>query len=535
VITEPDYVLSPTKASEAISRVVELRTSEKDPSELWRFDGSIWKPDGEDEVTRLIDAACGDLSYDRGLRETLRRIRSNAARVKFNAVPYLLPLQNGTLNIKDGTFREARPDDYLTFKYGAIYDPQADYRPFLWHLCSTLPDPRDVLTAIDIATAAPIRVPFESFVLLFGGGGNGKGIFEKIIQAILSEERTTAITFEEIRKSRFGAGALLDTDLWLVTEVSSPKDAVNILKRVSTGELMDTDIKYGGRKRGKPHVLPILDANNPFDFEDDSKGLRRRFIKLDFPYSYGYGPEDRPKNPKWEDYMLTSEVLAGVVRLIAIRGPSLYQERRIYRRKSEEEIAEEYRRQQYSLHYFCAECLSTKPQGDFEERLTVEKAYSEYQEYCRLFNVPTPSRKVPFGRYIKEMFGIESAVTTNERYYPGLWIVKSAKLAFAENKLNYRCYRSTTDKLQIDEGKIDVHEWITTDATDKSVFVEVLEEIERMYKYIHSCEDPRKISFRSYLANSETKKSVASVASVVKGRCNAISSATDDATDENHL
>jgi len=233
--------------------------------------------------------------------------------------------------------------------------------------------------------------------------------------------------------------------------------------------------------------------------------------------------------------MLTSEVLAGVVRLIAIRGPSLYQERRIYRRKSEEEIAEEYRRQQYSLHYFCAECLSTKPQGDFEERLTVEKAYSEYQEYCRLFNVPTPSRKVPFGRYIKEMFGIESAVTTNERYYPGLWIVKSAKLAFAENKLNYRCYRSTTDKLQIDEGKIDVHEWITTDATDKSVFVEVLEEIERMYKYIHSCEDPRKISFRSYLANSETKKSVASVASVVKGRCNAISSATDDATDENHL
>ena len=47
---------------------------------------------------------------------------------------------------------------------------------------------------------------------------------------------------------------------------------MNFLKKISTGELLDVDVKYKGRKKGTPHALPILDCKKAFDFGDDSNG-----------------------------------------------------------------------------------------------------------------------------------------------------------------------------------------------------------------------------------------------------------------------
>ena len=54
-----------------------------------------------------------------------------------------------------------------------------------------------MLTAIDIVTAIAIKKPFDSFVQLLGGGGNGKGIFEKVIIKLFTKERITAEELKE--------------------------------------------------------------------------------------------------------------------------------------------------------------------------------------------------------------------------------------------------------------------------------------------------------------------------------------------------
>jgi hypothetical protein len=41
-------------------------------------------------------------------------------------------------------------------------------------------------------------------------------------------------------------------------------------------------------KKAGPHLLTVLDANQAFDYGDDSFGRRRRTIKMDFPYQFGY-------------------------------------------------------------------------------------------------------------------------------------------------------------------------------------------------------------------------------------------------------
>ncbi len=523
----PKLTLSPSKASSAVTSFMSLRTSTGDTKEnmkLWRCNGKIWTPDGERQVKNLIDAVIGDLSYERGLQETLRRIRGISDIVTFDSNPYLFPALDKVIDLHTGMARDYLPEDYITFQYGAAYDdPAADYRLFLWALCSSLPDPRDVLTALDIVTAIAIRVPFEVIVLLFGGGNNGKGLLEMVILKLYTMSRVTAVKLGEMKRSQFAPGALLNKEAWIVTEVETVKDAMSVLKAEASGEMIDADVKYGDRIQGLPHAVSILDANNPFDFGDNSYGRKRRIVKLDFPYTFGDDAGMRPIDRQLKDVkIITPEVLAGVAQIVAARAPELIRSRRIYRRKSTEEQEDEFGRQQFHLATFCEECVSTTwpytnddyPDGATPKKLKVDDAYAAYLVYCKLFNVTTPAERVPFGRYISERYGAQSISTSETvdgkkvsyRYYPQVYLVKSAKCVFGEiktsfNDIYYRYDISTTDLLQIWSIGNSICESNTTDTTDK-VLSGVISEIERMFKFISSCQNERDISYENYLSSS---------------------------------
>jgi len=528
----PKLTLSPTKASAAILNSIPLRRSAtdtaKDP-DLWRYDGGIWRPDGEEVIEILINRVAGDLSYERGRQEVFKRLRGMAERVSFDSDPYLLPAQDGIVDLKTGEVSDYGPSANITFRYGAEAEGEADIRPALWLLSSSLPDPRDVLTALDICAEAVIRRPSDSIIQLIGAGSNGKGQFERMISALVTDERISSITLAEAKASRFGPGAVLGKDLWILSEVEEVKQAINLLKKVATGERMDSDLKYGGRIQGKPHVLPILDCNNAIDFGDDSWGRKRRVIKLDWPYTFDYVPGTRRKDPHLEGKITSPEALAGLLKIIVARAPHLIESKRIYNRKRPEEMAEEYRRQQYSLHYFCEECLTTNEDEGIDSfgvgypgstpKLTTTALYGEYQEYCKLFHVPVPAEKGQIGKYLKEKFSISSVVTREKgeqiRYYPGLWISKSAKLAHAEISLSYdsySSYTSATPKLQEEDSKNSISSLLATAATEEWP-KEVITEIERMFRFIESCEDPQQICYENYLQNP-----VAAVAAVATGQ-----------------
>jgi phage/plasmid-associated DNA primase len=305
-------------------------------------------------------------------------------------------------------------------------------------MCSSLPDPRDVLTVLDIITAIAIRMPFEVIVLLFGRGNNSKGLLENVILTLFTMARITAIKLEEMKRSRFGPGALLNKDAWIVTEVESVNEAMSVLKAEASGEMIDSDVKHRERIQGRPHALSIIDANNPLEFKDNSYGRKRRILKLDFPYTFGDGADMRPIDRQLKNIKVVHpDVLSGIVQIIAARAPVLVESMWIYRRKGTEEQEDEIRRQQYHLATFFDECVSNNhdPESGMPERLKVDDVYVEYIEYCKLFNVTAPAEKVPFGRYISERYGTQSVSTTETvkgkrvsfRYYPdvefeGMWI-----------------------------------------------------------------------------------------------------------------
>jgi phage/plasmid-associated DNA primase len=539
--TVPKLTLSPSKAANAISSMLELRLSSADSSDrpkIWWYDGGIWNPGGEKQIMNIIYAAIGDLAYEKGVRETLHNIRARTEQVSFDQNPYLFPALDGKVDLKTGIFRENRPEDYLTFKYGASYDnPKADYSPFLWFLATSLPDIRDCLTVIDIITAVGLRIPFDIIVLLFGPGGNGKRVLEMLLIALYTMNRTAAMKLDEVKKSHFAAGNLLNKDLWIVSEVSSAKDVMDFLKGISSGDFLDGDVKYGNRVQGFPHVVPILDANKTFALGDNTEGRKRRFVKMDFPYTFGYKSTQRPKDPHLAEKLSSPEVLSGVLQIVAARAPILAASKKIYLRKSAEQMDQEFSRQREHLRYFCEECLS-KEAPEKPERLTSDVLQAEYGEYCRLFNVTEPASNVALGRYISEQFGITRSNTSeldenkkkvNISYYPDLWLIKLANdartEALAGNEIEYlppkdvddlaarygyyKYYSNTTDILQMEGIENNSSSSNTTDTTDNTIIMAVIEELWEMYTFVQGCDNPQEISYTNFLA----QKSVVSVVS----------------------
>ena len=68
--TVPKLTLSPSKAANAISTMLNLRLSSADSSDrpkIWWHDGGIWNPGGEKKIMNIIYAAIGDLAYEKGV------------------------------------------------------------------------------------------------------------------------------------------------------------------------------------------------------------------------------------------------------------------------------------------------------------------------------------------------------------------------------------------------------------------------------------------------------------------------------------
>jgi len=535
------YQFSRNKAASSLLREMHIEAKKNDKILRW-FDGEIYQDTGESKIADTLYTTCQNYVNRGGVNEVIDRVRVNRqlCPAMFNQDPYIMPLQDQVIDLRTGEARPFRAEDLLTFKYEAKWDvDNADWKHFLWFLCSSLPDPLDVLTALDMVVAAAIRLPFNIMAQLIGGGSNGKGVYEKVMLAFYGEKRASALSLSELKQSRFGVGALFDVDLWIISEVEGVKDAINALKKIATGEFTDSDSKYGGRIKGRPHALTILDSNDAFDFGDDSYGRKRRTPKLDFCYTFGDEDGMRPIDEALEETLKTQESLAGIAKIVTARAPDLIASKRIFYTKSTEEREAGYARQRFSVKYFIDECIGEEAPSEGAVLITRKtdkqkipdggaSLYDSYLEYCKLFHVPTPSNSNQLGAYIGKRFDISSKVTSHKgasvRLYPGLFLTKSPNEVYGDFVNNHLPttpnYSRTTLKLQKGGIRIDIRKYFASEnySNYSSLMISVIEEIARMYSFISSRKDEKEIEYEKYL-----EFSVVSVVSVVDGRSIAVS------------
>ena len=387
--------LSITKAARAVVKKRHLAMSEES-TDVYRFDGQIYRADGERVIDMTMCTLMGDDVTILKLKEILRRVRNALLDkpVVFDPNPCLLGVKNGVVDLSTGTFREYRPDDLITDRIDVTYDKLAKCPGFIRFLEETVPAVVDRLMLVDWFAIHAIRLMFAYVMFLLGLGRNGKGIFERLMKRFYKEESFSEMPLEElnVKNNRFAGAALKGKRGQIVSEAGDERHPgskrtipTNYLK-FSTGDgTIDSDQKGTKRTRFKPFYKATIDCNDMPLIGDSSPGWIERFCKANMPFKFVDNPMpdtlERKKDPHLFEKLTTDSELSGILNLIISRAPTLIQTRTITKRPGAEMFAE-YQKQSSSVKTFLEMFCDYKPVSDKSKDIFLDLIFEKYEAWC---------------------------------------------------------------------------------------------------------------------------------------------------------
>ncbi len=225
--------------------------------------------------------------------------------------PHLVGLENGIYDLKEGVFRDGRPDDRVSLTTGNDYPEFGESDIDIETETSCIPEVQSIFDFVKQVLPIPaVRRYFwkylasllkgyntdEKFHILTGTGGNGKSkiidllemafgeyCFKLPITLITGKRSQTGQATPELvlgRKARFGSmqepdeGAKLNTGL---------------MKEMSGNDKMFLRGLYAGGEQFKPQFSLALLCNNKPKMTSDDEGTWRRMVVIDFPSKFVEG------------------------------------------------------------------------------------------------------------------------------------------------------------------------------------------------------------------------------------------------------
>ena len=248
---------------------------------------------------------CQSASGIRGVKEIARSAPKFATRpIDLDSDPYLISVQNGTLNLKTGEFHTPHnPEHLITKVCNATYhtdqfDPAQHCPNWVRFLDSILPD-QDVRDFLQVLMGlALVGTQLEHvLVIFFGNGRNGKGVFERVICHVLGDYAVTAA--RDLFTSSPGAHSTSQTDLMgsrlaIVNETEQGARLSEALVKDATGGGTHT-----ARRMKQDNIrfhrswLAVMVTNHFPHVTGQGAAIWDRLMVIDFPRHFALDDPDR--------------------------------------------------------------------------------------------------------------------------------------------------------------------------------------------------------------------------------------------------
>lgn len=178
------------------------------------WDGTRWKQDTSGEVSRLATDVPRSLylaaaeAEDKTERQNIAKFAAateGAFRLRamvelarsqvpvtmdaLDSDPYLLTVENGTVDLRTGELREADPGDLITKSAAAAYDPAADAPKWRETLFEIFDGDAELTRFVQKAAGYSLTgdVSEQCLFVLYGTGSNGKSTFLSMLQRVLGD------------------------------------------------------------------------------------------------------------------------------------------------------------------------------------------------------------------------------------------------------------------------------------------------------------------------------------------------------------
>lgn len=234
-----------------------------------------------------------------------------------NEKRHLIGLDNGTYDLKTGTFRKGRPDDRITLSTKCIYPSMEDDASEQWvkekmdeinkFICEILPNARVrefVMTLL--ASFLSGDTNHEYFHIWTGSGGNGKSklieLFEKSIGDYACKLPVSLITGKRTASSSASPEiAMLKGKRFACLQEPSEGAKINagLMKEMTGGDKMYARGLFQEPFEFKPQFKLVLACNDPPDLPKDDGGVWRRVKMVHFPSKFRPIDELTDDDGKW--------------------------------------------------------------------------------------------------------------------------------------------------------------------------------------------------------------------------------------------
>ncbi len=251
---------------------------------LWRYDGGVYRPDGDvftrDQIRTLLGDECRRVHFD----EVMTWLRSFPPTITGAVSTKYLNVTNGMLDWRTGELSEHDPEHCSTIQLPVAWNPEARCPRFAQFLGESMPEDAAPFAEEILGYGLLPSNPFHKAVLLKGPAGNGKSKFIGVAERLYGSENVSNMELINIAENRFATADLLgklanlcgDIDTRAIRQSST-------FKEITGGDTIAAERKFGQPFSFRPFALLIFSANEAPFSADQSEAWFDRWLILPMP------------------------------------------------------------------------------------------------------------------------------------------------------------------------------------------------------------------------------------------------------------
>lgn len=314
-------------------------------------------------------------------------------------------MQNCVLDLEKHKIRGHSPDFGFTYCLRFDYDKNATCPLFDTFLDSSLPDP--IVQSIVYEFIGYSLMPtysYQKFLLVTGGGSNGKSVLMSIMESFFSPESVGIVeTFEGFSlESLIGKQINFAKDKTLKGIKSVEIDAI---KKIADGSGLDIRVMYKGAVALKTPPKLVISTNKLPTITDYS--FTRRMLLVPFEQTFSHDSEDPRYKIKidLEKDIIASE-LPGIFNKVLVAMSRLIKNGKFSDSEKLRNAMSEFELENNNVYRFAHDNIEKDPTVAF---VSVQTLYDEYQIFCKSEG-SQPKSKINFGKDFKDYMKIDSKV-----------------------------------------------------------------------------------------------------------------------------
>ena len=295
---------------------------------------------------------------------------------QMNSNKYYINLLNGMLDLDTLKLKKHSMEYYSTVQLPFSYNSKAKCPLFQQYLADVFEGDQERIDLAQewIGYLLTFETKAQKALILYGSGGNGKGVFSTVIEGLIGKENISYIGLSDL-SNQFVRATLFGKQLMLSSENEIGRLNTQYFKQIVGG---DTYI-MASHKGKKPFEFLatckiVMSTNNLPDTRDRSEGYYRRLSLLHF--SKYFSEEEKDVNLADK---LTKE-LPGILNW-ALTGLQKLRDNnyRFSSCASSDTLLREYRTEQNPFLEFADECLVF---GDEQAKEINRVVYNSFRHWC---------------------------------------------------------------------------------------------------------------------------------------------------------